>query len=140
MGNCLHCMAHEAKRTKDTKSMKKFMKPKVDRIAASSLEKKNTVPVPVPEKGEKGAIRVKIVLTKKEATQLLSQCNGDEDMMKMLLSELEIEKMKTLKSIISSANTVNSSSSSSMKPQQYGGDAWKPVLQSIPETCCVLMF
>ena len=134
MGNYLRCMAHQAKRTKDEKSVKKFMKPKVDRIVVSSSEKKNTVPV--PEKGEKGAaIRVKIVLTKKEAAQLLSQCNGDEDMMKMLLSELE--KMKTLKSIISSANTVNSSSVS-IKP--HGGDAWKPVLESIPETCCVLMY
>ncbi|KAJ0989343.1 hypothetical protein J5N97_007699 [Dioscorea zingiberensis] len=135
MGNCLHCMANGAKRSKASTETKKqhgsknlgnpfkmCMKPRDTRVLQVSSEKKTAA-----QNGEKGVMRVKIVLTKKEATQLLSQCDGDEEKMKNLLSELE--KMKSNNNIGNITFT-----------DRTNGDAWKPGLESIPEGCCVLVF
>lgn len=67
------------------------------------------------EKGEKGVIRVKVVLTKEEAARLLSMCiRGEEKTLEQLMSQLESRH--------ASAVTPGSS---------HGG--WRPVLESIPE-------
>ncbi|XP_020262860.1 uncharacterized protein LOC109838842 [Asparagus officinalis] len=115
MGNSLPCLSHAAKTSKTKASGKK--KPKIRRNKAKIMYDQiisNLIPDEKHEDQEKikGVIRVKMVLTKKEAELLLSTLSNNDDIIYWTKSLGRIEK-------------------ESRRSNIHG--SWRPELESIPE-------
>ncbi|EHA8586600.1 hypothetical protein COCNU_scaffold000561G000030 [Cocos nucifera] len=99
MGNCLPCLAYEPKRQK-------------------SRSRGSIVPLDHVDEPEKGVARIKMVMTKKEAAQLLSKLVGSKDSaIEYIDSELGRSQGQCLSSDALGLDR----------------DSWKPALESIPE-------
>lgn len=96
----MRCLAHEPKRQKS-------------RTGGS------IVPLDQVDKPEKGVLRVKMVMTKEEAAQLLSKLAGSkESAMEYIASELRRSRGQCL-----------------LSSDAFGSspDSWRPALEAIPE-------
>lgn len=115
MGNCLPSLAHGRKRRKVLKhhAMKKPTPTSID-----LLKKDNIYAKDLAHEIKEPVIRVKILLTKKEAAQLIANCYESEKMM----TDRVLHELDKFKSFDRNSTTLQPCRSS-----------WRPLLESIPE-------
>ncbi|CAL9128286.1 unnamed protein product [Musa textilis] len=119
MGNCLPSLSQESRRHKSRgRSHGDVLEEEVAPAPSKKDERKRSVRFADQDDGKKGGVRVKVVMTKKEAALLLS----------MLASRRE----RTVEATVCELKRGRGCSLSSTVPAP-GKDCWRPTLETIPE-------
>ncbi|CAL9198034.1 unnamed protein product [Musa hybrid cultivar] len=119
MGNCLPSLSQESKRHKSrSRSHGDVLEEEVAPAPSRKDERKRSVRFVDQGDGKKDRVRVKVVMTKKEAVLLLSKlASRRESRVEDMLCELKRARGCSLSSTVPVS----------------GKDCWRPTLETIPE-------